>query len=115
MPKLLYIASGRGASAETVADFFDMEFNHVDLKIDHENAAVPPHPPKNFELMKELAAKLSEGTPELRVDFYEVDGKVYFGEMTFFHCAGLYPFKTPEWDRIMGNWITLPPKTGAAL
>lgn len=108
VPKYLYIASGRGKSGETVADFFDMDFNHVDLKIDHENAATPPHPPKNFELMKELAAKLAEGTPQLRVDFYEVDGRVYFGEMTFFHCAGLYPFKTPEWDKILGDMIVLP-------
>jgi len=110
-PKYLYIASGRGRTGETVADFFDMDFNHVDLKIDHENAATPPHPPKNFELMKTLAAKLAAGTPELRVDFYEVDGRVYFGEMTFFHCAGLYPFKTPEWDRKLGDLITLPEKT----
>ena len=110
-PEYLYIASGRGKTGETVADFFDMDFHHVDLKIDHENAEIPPHPPKNFELMKEFAAKLSEGTPQLRVDFYEVDGRVYFGEMTFFHCAGLYPFRTPEWDGKLGDLITLPEKT----
>ncbi len=109
-PEYLYIASGRG-SGGTVADFFDMDFCHVDLKIDHENAATPPHAPKNFELMKTLAARLAEGTPHLRVDFYEVDGRVYFGEMTFFHCAGLYPFKTPEWDKKLGDLITLPEKT----
>lgn len=109
-PKVLYIAQGRGRGEPTVADFFDMEFNHLPFSIDHDMAPVPPEKPVNFELMKELAAKLSQGTPQLRVDFYEVDGHVYFGEMTFFHCSGMAPFHPEEWDRIFGDWVTLPPK-----
>ena len=109
-PKVLYIAQGRGATGETVADFFDMDFNHLPFTIDHDMATVPPEKPENFELMKELAAKLSEGTPQLRVDFYEVDGKVYFGEMTFFHCSGMAGFHPEEWDRTFGDWVVLPPK-----
>lgn len=111
VPKVLYIAQGRGKGEPTVADFFDMDFNHLPFTIDHDTAEVPPEKPQNFELMKKLAAKLSEGTPQLRVDFYEVDGRVYFGEMTFFHCSGLAPFHPKEWDRIFGDWVTLPPKT----
>ncbi len=109
-PKVLYIAQGRGSGEETVADFFDMDFNHLDFTIDHDMASVPPEKPQNFELMKDLATKLSEGTPQLRVDFYEVDGKVYFGEMTFFHCSGMVPFHPEEWDRKFGDWVVLPPK-----
>lgn len=109
-PKVLYIAQGRGRGEPTVADFFDMEFNHLPFTIDHDMAPVPPEKPVNFELMKELAAKLSQGTPQLRVDFYEVDGHVYFGEMTFFHCSGMAPFHPEKWDRIFGDWVTLPPK-----
>ena len=60
--------------------------------------------------MKQFAAKLSEGTPQLRVDFYEVDGKVYFGEMTFFHCSGFEGFHPEEWDQTFGDWVTLPEK-----
>lgn len=108
-PKVLYIAQGRGKGEPTVADFFDMEFNHLPFTIDHDMAPVPPEKPVNFELMKTLAAKLSEGTPQLRVDFYEVDGKVYFGEMTFFHCSGMAPFHPEEWDKKFGDWVTLPP------
>lgn len=107
-PKVLYIAQGRGSSGETVADFFDMEFNHLPFTIDHDMAPVPPEKPKCFEEMKRLAAILSEGTPQLRVDFYEVDGKVYFGEMTFFHCSGMAPFHPEQWDRIFGEWVVLP-------
>ncbi len=110
VPKVLYIAQGRGLGGETVADFFDMDFNHLPFTIDHDTAPVPPEKPANFELMKTLAAKLSEGTPQLRVDFYEVEGKVYFGEMTFFHCSGMVPFHPEQWDRIFGDWVTLPPK-----
>ncbi len=110
VPKVLYIAQGRGRGGETVADFFDMEFNHLPFTIDHDIAPVLPEKPINFERMQELAAKLSAGTPQLRVDFYEVDGKVYFGEMTFFHCSGLEAFHPEQWDRTFGDWVTLPPK-----
>ncbi len=109
-PKVLYIAQGRGADEPTVADFFDMDFQHLPFTIDHEMAPIPPEKPQNFELMKELAAKLGEGTPQLRVDFYEVDGKVYFGELTFFHCSGMEQFHPAEWNRIFGDWLTLPPR-----
>lgn len=111
VPKLLYITQGRGGGEKTYADFFDMDLNHIDMRIDHENAPTAPHPPKNFELMKELAAKLSEGTPQLRVDFYEVNDKVYFGELTFFHCSGIAKFDPPEWDGILGSWVELPQET----
>lgn len=110
VPKVLYIAQGRGHGGETVADFFDMEFNHLPFTIDHDMAPVPPKKPECFEEMKRLAAILSEATPQLRVDFYEVDGKVYFGEMTFFHCSGMAPFHPEEWDRKFGEWVILPEK-----
>lgn len=109
-PKVLYIAQGRGKGEPTVADFFDMDFNHLPFTIDHDMADIPPEKPKNFELMKGLASKLSEGTPQLRVDFYEVDGKVYFGEMTFFHCSGMAPFHPDEWNKTFGDWVVLPEK-----
>lgn len=111
VPKVLYIAQGRGKGEPTVADFFDMDFNHLPFTIDHDMAEIPPAKPQNFELMKKLASVLSEGTPQLRVDFYEVDGRVYFGEMTFFHCSGMAPFHPEEWDRIFGDWVVLPQKT----
>ena len=58
--------------------------------------------------MFSLAEKLSIGIPTLRVDFYEVDGKVYFGEITFSHWSGMTPFEPEEWDDLLGSWITLP-------
>lgn len=64
--------------------------------------------PKTLKKMIELAEKLSTGIPFLRVDFYEVNGKIYFGELTFFPASGLGEFIPQEWDLKLGEWITLP-------
>ena len=64
--------------------------------------------PQNFELMKTFAETLSKDIPFVRVDFYEANGKVYFGEITFFPAAGFGPFEPEEWDEILGEWIELP-------
>lgn len=109
VPKILFIASDRQVSGEeTKFDFFDMDFNHLPFTNGHPNAVVVPSKPKCFEEMKELAAKLSKDIPHVRVDFYEVDGKVYFGEMTYSHWGGMTPFNPEEWDYKLGSWITLP-------
>lgn len=66
--------------------------------------------PKNIDDMIALAEKLSEGHPFLRVDFYSVAGKIYFGELTFFPASGFGPFIPEEWDYKLGEWIKLPDK-----
>ena len=58
--------------------------------------------------MKQLAAKLSRGIPHVRIDFYEVGRKVYFGEMTFFHWSGMMPYEPIAWDYKFGEWLKLP-------
>lgn len=111
VPKALFIASDRQVEGEeTKFDFFDMDYNHLPFTNGHPNAKVPPEKPVCFEEMKVLAAKLSKGIPHVRVDFYEVDGQVYFGEMTYSHWGGMTPFVPEKWDYIFGSWITLPKK-----
>ena len=58
--------------------------------------------------MKQLAAKLSEKMPFARIDFYEIDEKVYFGEITFYPASGFEGFTPEEWDLKLGEWIELP-------
>lgn len=112
MVKYLFIATERQKEGEDVKfDFFDADFQHLPFRQGHENAAVLPEKPVQFELMKELATKLSVGMPHVRVDLYEVDGKVYFGEFTFFHHSGWTRFDPEEWDYTFGKEITLPKKT----
>lgn len=109
--KALFIASDRYKEGEeTKFDFFDAEFNHLPFCQGHPNADIPPKKPVCYDEMIELAKKLSEGVPQVRIDFYEVDGRVYFGEFTLFHYSGMMPFVPESWDRIFGDWITLPEK-----
>ncbi len=108
-PKALFIASDRGnPTEETKFDFFDMEFNHLPVTNGHPNATCGIKKPQGFEAMKELAAKLSQTPPHIRVDFYDINGAIYFGELTFFHWSGLVPFEPTEWDYKFGSWIQLP-------
>ena len=109
--RAMFIASERQSeNDETKFDFFDENFNHLPFTNGHPNADVPPSKPACFDQMKQLASQLSKGIPHLRVDFYEVDGKIYFGELTFSHWSGLMPFKPEEWDYKFGSWIKLPRK-----
>lgn len=107
--RALFIASDRQKEGEEVKfDFFDIDFNHLDFRQGHPNATTEIQKPKTFEQMKRLAEQLSLGFSQLRVDFYEVDGRLYFGEMTFFHHNGFVPFDPPKWDYVFGQWIELP-------
>lgn len=111
VPKVLFIASERQNEAtDTKFDFFDMDFNDLHIKNGHNNSQKIIKKPACFNEMKLLASKLSQGIPQLRVDFYEVNGKVYFGELTFFHHGGLVPFEPEIWDLKFGDWIELPKK-----
>ena len=110
--KALFVATERQAVGEdTKFDFFDENYNHLDIINGHPNASVPPEKPVNFKKMKEISEILSKGIPQIRVDFYEANGKLLIGELTLCHWSGLIPFEPEEWDRIFGSWITLPKKT----
>ena len=105
--KIMFVASNRQGDGDTYFDFFDRKYNHLDIINGHPNAPTVPHKPKNYDLMIDLSEKLSKGFPHIRVDFYEKDGKVYFGELTLYHWSGLVPIEPEEWDYKMGEWIDL--------
>ncbi len=64
--------------------------------------------PNHLSKMLEVAARLSEGNPEMRVDLYEVGGKIYFGELTMTAACGLMNHFTDEFLTLMGSKVTLP-------
>ena len=112
--RAMFIATDRQVKGEELKiDFFDADFNHLNFTNGEPNANTMPEKPKSFDTMKKIAAVLSKGIPLLRVDFYEVDGRPYVGELTFFHANGMDPFDPEEWDYKFGEWITLPKKTEA--
>ncbi len=92
------------------ANYFDADGNLMKLG----EVVCPPkfdeelQQPRNKELMMQLAEKLSEGIPFVRVDFYEVDEKVYFGELTFYPNSGFGKFVYKENDELLGSWLKLP-------
>lgn len=69
-----------------------------------------PAEPVNREKMLDIARILSEGLPFMRVDLYEINGKIYFSELTLDPCGGYSPFEPEEWDAKLGEWLTLPDK-----
>ena len=107
--KILFVASGR-MKGNTKFDFFDMKFHRLPLRQHYPNSKQRIERPLNFDKMRELAETLTKGFPQCRADFYEVKGKVYFGELTFTHFCGFEPFEPMEWDYKLGSWIVLPSK-----
>lgn len=103
-PKYMYLT----IKSDTIYEnFYDMDFRPV--MIDH---CFPRHQPEfecpsQFELMRQLAKKLSRGIPFVRVDFFQVEDKVYFGEFTFYDWGGMRPFQYPDMDRMLGNLLQL--------
>lgn len=109
--KILFIASDRQKkNVETKFDFFDREFNHLNIKNGHPNSSCIPQKPVMFKEMIRLAETLSRGIPHVRVDLYEIDGRIYFGEYTFSHFSGFVRFEPEEWDMKFGEWFKLPKK-----
>ena len=106
--KYLYVATGRQKYKEPYFNFFDADYNSLDFQQGHPKSDFLPSKPLCFDEMKMLARKLSKGFSEVRVDLYEVNGKVYFGEMTLFHMAGFSSFDPNEWDYKLGELIKLP-------
>lgn len=104
-PKLMYI--GNDASFNPTCDWFDMNFNHIDMHDKDPNSKVLPSKPELFEKMKEIAKILSSETKFLRVDYYVVNGKLYVGELTFFHSAGFGLFYPEEINDKLGELIKL--------
>ena len=107
---MLIVTDRQTPGEETKYDYFDMSFCHQPLLWGGPNATRTIEKPISFELMRELAEQISQGIPQVRVDFYEADGHIYFGEMTFYDGCGMSPFQPEKWDAIFGDWIQLPEK-----
>lgn len=104
-PKLFMVNYDRGES--TKADYFDINLNKLDFTWGYPQSDYSFRVPVNYEKMLQFAEKLSVGTKELRVDFYECGNRLYFGELTFFDGSGFTPMVPMEWDYKLGNNIDL--------
>ena len=107
-PKIMFVATDRATDCRF--DYFDMDFKHLAIDNIHANSDHNVPRPSRFEEMKTLASKLSRGHSFMRVDLYQINGQVYFGEFTFFHASGFSTYNPEEWDYKMGEWLQLPEK-----
>ena len=111
--KFIFIYAGRNSNnVPKQCNIYDRDFNFYHIQFNrHPSIFEPPIKPINFEKMVELAEVLSAGIPFVRVDFYNVKSKIYFGEMTFFPSGARRIFQPFEYNLLLGSWITLPEKT----
>lgn len=104
-PKYMYF-SNKGKNI--IENFYDMDFNPVYINHGFERRIPEFEKPVAFEEMKRYAAKLSKDIPFVRVDFFYVDGVVYFAEWTFYDWGGLRPFADYQQDLDLGKLLVLP-------
>ena len=107
-PVLFLICKGEGHTDERTNDFYDLEFNYIPVTVTYPNAKEGCQKPDEYEELIDLSRKLAKNTYQLRVDFYVINHKVYFGELTFFHDSGCCKFNPPEWDKHFGDMLKLP-------
>ena len=106
----VFVAEGRFSERGVRYHYFDRDWNYIPYcpYDDIDLSALQMLRPEHYEEMIEIAEKLSAGLPELRVDLYEINRRVYFGEMTLYSQSGFDTDITPEADLILGSKLTLP-------
>lgn len=86
------------------SNFYDEKWNRLDFTIGTEMHSYNISTPKNFDKMLEIAKKLSEDFDYVRVDLYNIDGEIYFGELTFCPDGGFGKFTDKKWDYKFGEY-----------
>ena len=106
--KCSFVCSNRNSKKGLCVNFYDKEWNPLPFIRYYPKNNIEADKPLNYEKMIEFAEILAVQIPFVRVDFYEVQGKIYFGEMTFYPGGGMERFTPEEWDKRLGDMITLP-------
>lgn len=109
--RYVLVIANRFSNKEITMDTYDLNWKYTDLvNGDCAQAGNLFDKPTFLDEIKNISETLSENVPFLRVDFNFWNQKLYFGEMTFFDSAGFEHYKPEQWDRILGELITLPKK-----
>lgn len=107
-PEFLYLSHGLENHSTASISFFDFDFNEKPFyRSDYKRFTEAPEKPTKFSEMVELAAELSKGFPFLRVDLYQINGNIYFSELTFVPCSGWMPFEPKTADAELGELLIL--------
>lgn len=111
-PRIIYVSLNDVIiDGKYAIDYYDINFDKLPITHrTHPNSNVTLSKPFCLNKMVELASALSKEFPFVRVDFYEVNRKIYFGEMTFYPTGGFGDLKPDKWNDILGSWLQLPSK-----
>lgn len=106
--KYLYVSEGLERHSTAKISFLTLDWNFAPFgSSGYAPFKEVPQKPSLVKSMLEIANKLSKGHTFLRVDMYEINGQIYFSELTFHPCSGMMPFNPQEWDEKLGNLILL--------
>ena len=103
-----FVCSDRFSDEGLKVTFFDREWNVLPFERHYPKSRIPILKPFNYDKMIAFSEKLSQGIPFVRVDFYEIDQKLYFGELTFFPGSGFEEFTPESVDKELGDWVKIP-------
>lgn len=108
-PKMILVCADRFTASGLRENFYDIDWNLMPLqRPKHTNTDYEISKPDKLPEMLNLARVLAKDLPFSRIDFYVINNKVYFGEITFFPASGMETFNPEEWDYKLGEWISLP-------
>ncbi len=88
--------------------FYDTDWNKLPFTRHYRADSKPIEKPESYDLMVKFSELLSKDIPFARIDWYEIEGKPYFGEITLYPGNGIEEFEPEEWDYKLGEWIELP-------
>ncbi len=108
VPKVILVCSERFTSTGLCEDFYNTSWEKLDLsRPGNRNSYNEQKQPNEFQRMLEISRNISKDMPFLRTDFYSVNNKLYFGEITFFPASGMKKFEPETWDDELGSWLKL--------
>lgn len=109
IPNCILVIYDRGCNNEHgyIMDLYDVKWNRITEFLSEKTKKEPLSEPKNLDLMLKYASILSAGHPQMRVDLYNIDGRIYFGELTMSSMGGYMDYFTREWLLEMGDKVDL--------
>ncbi len=111
VPKLvmynLGLADSDGYHKKALRWVFDSDYQLIHMKTSMETTDIPPVKPKNYDRMIEIAKVLSKPFPHVRVDLFNIDGQIFFNEMTFYSGGGFVKMEPQVWQDRLGDWLDI--------
>jgi len=111
--KCIFLYAERFSGYGLKMNSYDSNWNLLPFTRHYLNTNSPIVKPDNLDKMLEVANKLAEMVHNdfVRIDLYDINGRIYFGEFTFYPGGGFEEFYPVEWDYVLGSWINLTEKT----